>query len=1326
MAVSSVTINNPVASGQDRPLALDQPQLVATFSGGTPNYDVLWEWDDSNLFDNANGRRVQENDTGLTTPGTYTKAPSVALDVAAGRTFFFRVTVTDNSGAGTPVASATHQFTYFDPNPATRQYLSHYMNIGVGFDPTDAPAGGWGAGIGGTVGPDGLVRDFRRYLYHPMNTGVGFSTDQPVGGWGEGIGGTVAPDGDTKDFERYLYHDVNVDSTQPCPFLFRLSTTTAEQGASLVLYGQGLVSATSPTADAYGAEVRLYDTPDLGGSFTVMTITDYVAGDTEDSITVTVPGAATSGFVAVVHTTTPSCPGSNFIGLTVVALQPDAQAGWWVEVWDLRNSAKLISFVADVADAVTEHVAGDIGRGHIRLPQEHPDIPDIVDRTAAPQQQRLVKLYQHGRFAYAFVPDDVQDEYDEDGAALSRIFGKGQERLLQWGRCLWKDFPSNPTATRQWLYGSTENLLPWLNGEEDSLLPNGGFEDATTDGWSAVGTATISAQTDTQHSGSYAGRVSAAALNDGLDTEFSAEEGDRVWLDVWVKDGGITFDKTFALELLDSEDTVLASTTVSPATAAWQSLTVNAVAVVTGTHRLRVTQTAGTIEDYWWVDDGAAYAGISGTYDLSGGTTLRLSRTNVLEGLHSVEAVFQGATGGITAYANVQPNQDYTLTLNMTGTAANDVRAAMRLGGVVDSQQITLTGGVDTITLTGTAGPTDTVVRVFIGGESGVQTVHLDSCSLTPGQPAATPGQIVLDVLAGIQARGTLDFVTTSFDGTFDSAGLAWPETLPFEVDPQWTLYDLLDKFQGLGYRMGFWPQDWRGGGDSGWELALYAPGNAGTNYQDVEDGPALLPGTTVETAEPSSAPPLETVVYGEGAAGLWAVATLSASELMSLERREGFINNPAATAQTTVFRAATHRLNVASTRGASFTASLTEDGDPLPYFHFLPLDSLRAHLPSNTSRDHVADQAYKVSAVTTMYGAGGRTLRYQLDMGSYKLHAQRVRDLLLTRMVEREASENYLPGTGSVSSPRSGGGGQEGPTAQLQEGIVALHDHLWADMEPDQLSGDLAGTMPAPQVHGIRGRPVGAAAPNDGDVYVWDSANGVWVPQAQSGSGTGTVFDGKEFIHTPPATAATENDEFNDATNMSGPTNGLDAKWSKHNLGTASWLVMDDTIAPGSLVLDIPASQSVDQAIYQAVPTGDFEVVARIGMFAQSARTMYGLFVVDTSGNGTGLFIDNGDTTMYIREVTAWQNGAGNTALAPSAVGPEAKFGQEYWLYLGWDDTLGQVSCGLSFSDRFIRPYETVARAFDGGTIAYVAIGRIYGNPAAHYFVDSFRNITP
>jgi hypothetical protein len=127
--------------------------------------------------------------------------------------------------------------------------------------------------------------------------------------------------------------------------------------------------------------------------------------------------------------------------------------------------------------------------------------------------------------------------------------------------------------------------------------------------------------------------------------------------------------------------------------------------------------------------------------------------------------------------------------------------------------------------------------------------------------------------------------------------------------------------------------------------------------------------------------------------------------------------------------------------------------------------------------------------------------------------------------------------------------------------------------------------------------------------------------------------------LHTPPATAHADDDEFNDTSGMSGPVNGLDAKWTRHNLaGTlikTDWSAVDEW-----LLLDVTASQATDQAITQPVPAGDFHVMCAAAGFVVPGRQMWGLFVADNSGNGYVVSTDNGDTD-YVRTLSAWAAGS-------------------------------------------------------------------------------------
>lgn len=214
------------------------------------------------------------------------------------------------------------------------------------------------------------------------------------------------------------------------------------------------------------------------------------------------------------------------------------------------------------------------------------------------------------------------------------------------------------------------------------------------------------------------------------------------------------------------------------------------------------------------------------------------------------------------------------------------------------------------------------------------------------------------------------------------------------------------------------------------------------------------------------------------------------------------------------------------------------------------------------------------------------------------------------------------------------------------------------------------------------------------------------------SGSGAGYDFDGKGTIQIPASTNSM-NDEFNDATGSSGPVNGLAAKWSKHNLATPSWLVLDDTKGPGALLLNIPNAQSGDQAIYQAAPAGAFRISARLEV-AVSGRQMWGLFCVDTSGNGIAINIDDLTHPPQLRVLAAWLQTATAVNANTNAVGGKLNF----TLTRNGTTYTGQVWAG----DRMLPGGVFEVSTTSAITPAYVGIGRFFGGGAATVAVDWFR----
>ncbi len=149
-------------------------------------------------------------------------------------------TGTDTEGDDGALTSATNTYDWFDPRLSAR-LLYLLANVGVAFDPKDAPAGGWGVSDGGTVGADGDNRLLARFLYLLANIGVAFSPkDDPVGGWGVAEGGTIGADGFNLLLTRYLYLLAKGVTFLPTPFISSLIPNFGEPGDAFSMEGWAL------------------------------------------------------------------------------------------------------------------------------------------------------------------------------------------------------------------------------------------------------------------------------------------------------------------------------------------------------------------------------------------------------------------------------------------------------------------------------------------------------------------------------------------------------------------------------------------------------------------------------------------------------------------------------------------------------------------------------------------------------------------------------------------------------------------------------------------------------------------------------------------------------------------------------------------------------------------------------------------------------------------------------------------------------------------------------------------------------------------------------
>lgn len=245
------------------------------------------------------------------------------------------------------------------------------------------------------------------------------------------------------------------------------------------------------------------------------------------------------------------------------------------------------------------------------------------------------------------------------------------------------------------------------------------------------------------------------------------------------------------------------------------------------------------------------------------------------------------------------------------------------------------------------------------------------------------------------------------------------------------------------------------------------------------------------------------------------------------------------------------------------------------------------------------------------------------------------------------------------------------------------------------------------------------------------DGAGGVEF-RAESGSSGGGGFDGQRTIWEPPASAHATDDEFNDESGMSGVINGLDAKWSKRNLATGSWVQLSAD-APGALVLAIPDGQTGDQAIYQTVPAGDWTYSVRFSsLFSAtgSSRQMWGLLCVDSSGNGISAMLDMGpqrdsSNGVVLRELATWAGNSNLTVANQPGIEGAALYGAPVTLFMR--KASGVYHLSWTYDPRVIGTSVLLEgnRTPTAFTPAYIGFGRFFsGGGIVRTTIDSFRKV--
>lgn len=205
-----------------------------------------------------------------------------------------------------------------------------------------------------------------------------------------------------------------------------------------------------------------------------------------------------------------------------------------------------------------------------------------------------------------------------------------------------------------------------------------------------------------------------------------------------------------------------------------------------------------------------------------------------------------------------------------------------------------------------------------------------------------------------------------------------------------------------------------------------------------------------------------------------------------------------------------------------------------------------------------------------------------------------------------------------------------------------------------------------------------------------------------------------RNYIYDPVdiSTASSIDDEFSDRPGQSGILSGLASKWQKNGFGTPSWLTWDQAVYPDSLFIDLPTGQSTIQHLYQPVPSGDFTVLAVVDITSVTARQMWFLNILSTSGDGVGVGYDFGQP-IFMRLISGWEQTSTTSALGFSSAY------QQWTFQLRKEDTTYYASVSDNMT-RLVLP--DITSLTDSFTPAYVTFGRVYGSGGATLGLDTFR----
>ncbi len=839
MVASSVTLISPPDNFNTYDV---RPGINVEWAGGVGPFNVRYEWDDNAAFTSP----IIVLNSSVTSPDS--AVPTSDLGPAD---WYLRVTVIDTNDSGELQDPVTYYTLTFGDAKDNARYLTLDQNIGVGY----------GAGLG-----DGNPIDDSRYLTLDQNIGVGF---------GSGLG-----DGSPNDPSRFLTLDQDIDSTQPCPFLEYITPTLQDQNGTVILTGAGFGALQA----TYTTEIRLHDSDDLASPFVLMTATSW----SEVEISVTVPSGGTTGWIAVVHTNVgATCAGSSLKLLQIVAIPADPDMGWFVKGVDKENADTALSSVIpfNVSKSSFKKVMNGIGTGMLEIP-----LSDTVtlDSIINPLMRKgtLIRSYINARMRYGWFAQKLTHALDGEGNSVARITGKGMEVVALWSKVGPNDYPTSPSLSPVWKYGSNENFV--LNpGFDDAaskpVVTNPGGEDGNDGddnvlGWNLRGddvtSATAINDSIEARTGDYYIKVETTNNHSGIEQSIPVtpnrvyrvrayvreptSAGMRITLAVGGADD-ITATGIYPNNFIYNNEVIAELDDVARNSAengcpggasdgTWQVLNVE---VRTGNEQTSLTfaiqddhhgACSPSVHLPFYVDDVLVegwglglepwvvfnpIAHASNSFQLLPAPTMGASPHSLK--LNPLNTMF----AGIEQVVQVNPGTKYTASIwaQMVAPLPDDTyRLVIRENNEAQTlivstlNQVPADGifGQYSAIFTTSTTTTELIFRFAYTGPNNPTPAYVDSASLTPGDPPSTAGKILNDVLDRMALSNKLTFLSRTWTESVDSKGVPWPSELSLDIEPTESLYSLLSRLVALGHEWEIVPTNFAEGNDTGFELNVF------------------------------------------------------------------------------------------------------------------------------------------------------------------------------------------------------------------------------------------------------------------------------------------------------------------------------------------------------------------------------------------------------------------------------------------------------------------------------------------------------------------------